>query len=32
MMSKWLQGQEAKLQQMNQLQQEQDKHLGQSLK
>ena len=32
MMSKWLQGQEAKLQQMNQLQQEQEKHLGQSLK
>ena len=32
MMSQWLQGQEAKLQQMNQLQQEQDKHLGQTLK
>ena len=32
MMSQWLQEQEAKLQQMNQLQQEQDKHLGQTLK
>ena len=32
MMSQWLQGQEAKLQQMNQLQQDQDKHLGQNLK
>ena len=32
MMSQWLQGQEAKLQQMNQLQQEQDKHLDQILK
>ena len=32
MMSQWLQEQESKLQQMNQLQQEQDKHLGQTLK
>ena len=32
MMSQWLQGQEAKLQQMNQLQQKQDKHMGQTLK
>ena len=32
MMSQWLQGQEAKLQQVNQLQQEQDKHCGQALK
>ena len=32
MMSQWLQEQEAKLQQMNQLWQEQDKHLGQALK
>ena len=31
MMRQWLQEQEAKLQQMSQLQQEQDKHLGQSL-
>ena len=31
-MSQWLQGQEANLQQMNQLQQEQDEHLGQTLK
>ena len=31
MMSQWLQEQEAKLQQMSQLQQEQDKHLGQTL-
>ena len=32
MMSQWLQGKEATLQQINQLQQEQDKHLGQTLK
>ena len=32
MLSQWLQGQEAKLQQMDQLQQEQDKHLGLVLK
>ena len=32
MMSQWLQEQETKVQQMNQLQQEQDKHLGQTLK
>ena len=30
-MSHWLQEQEAKLQQVNQLQQEQDKHYGQAL-
>ena len=32
MMSQWLQEQEDKLQQMNQMQQEQDKHLGQTQK
>ena len=32
MISLWLQEQEAKLQQMSQLKQEQDKHLGQTLK
>ena len=32
MMSQWLQGQEAELQQMNQLCQEKDKNLGQTLK
>ena len=32
MMSQWLREQEAKLQQVNQLQQEQDKHYGQTLK
>ena len=32
MITQWIQGQEAKLQQMNQLQQKQDKHLGQTLK
>ena len=31
-MSQWLQGQEAKLQQVNQLHQEQDKHYGQALR
>ena len=32
MISQWLQGKGAKLQEMNQLQPEQDKHLGQTLK